>query len=223
MISFVAEYGTFKTGTSITVTASSVNAGDLLVVTLTEEAGSGTLTGTLSDNKGETWTEAWSGVAASSRTVAQLYAVAATSGSHSVTYTPAASATLVMAVNVFTGEWGSDPLDAGKVSTAYGSKTLTPTAITPSQPDALLVTACGVIHGAGTFTAASPWIDGTPLNTNRQLTAYQIVSATGSYTRGWTWSSGSGDARAGVVAFVEAASGPSPAAVDRYRRLCGLI
>ncbi len=195
------------TSTAIAVTASDVAVGDLMVFQVRDSLGTGTPTGTLTDNRGTTWLLAWSVPSDGSGTVACYYAVAGTTASHTVSYAVSTSRLLSCDLHLFTGTWGADPLDTGKISTATGTKPLSTGAVTPSVPTAVLVACAANGNGINSATVGSPWTAQALVN-NRHLAAYRLVTEALPYEATFNWSP-STSAGAGIAAFVEDSDDPA--------------
>jgi hypothetical protein len=194
--------GTFP-GTSCTIPAS--GSGHLIVVAWASGLGSTPTINSVTDNVGNTYTEAgaaWASVA-NSFMLDIWYAKNSTSNATTVTITPSASATGAAVIWEFSGVNTVSPLDQTAVlSSQPASATPSGAPVTTTAPNEVIV------------SVISPWYDPTGLQAGNPFTsdslfwgagwAHLLTSAVGSYTA--QWDTPSGTYASSTVSFVAATS-----------------
>lgn len=196
-----------NTGSSVTITG--VAAGSLLV--WCGDAG-GAVTA-LSDDRGDTWTEALEDDAGGSHVGHIWYCMNASSGTHVVTRTGGFGSFEAYFILEFTGAELSAALD--KTAVAHNAAVVDSTpdsgnTATTAQADEILV---GFIGTQNSINYSSNWQNGFTsvgfqVGTSRGLTpAYKIVSATGAYAAQASANGTDGEWIAAIATFKAAAGG----------------
>lgn len=195
---FVQSGASSNNGTTGTVTFAATRAGDLVVVTIAQESGStAVVTGITDDAPAGTSTYVSAGERAvdtsCGNTTEIWYARNAQPGATSVKIAMSASVTFEAWAAEFSGLSTTSPLDTGAVASSQPSTTTidAPT-VTPSVPNALVVSvaaSCGAISG---LAAASPF-RALPIKGGED-TAYYVAPTIAAYGPVFTSSSGTWNA-----------------------------
>lgn len=200
--------------------SSDVSAGSLLVVCM-REGTNPTGSPTITDSRANSWSIAQRTVRA---TIA--YAVASSSGPCTVTVDAMQAISTRLVIMEFSGSWSATPLDVVATSIAVGSSPVTANAVTPSAPNGVAVSLLSTVSDANPFAITAGGYTLGPVAGVRVAPAYRTFSAIAPYAP--TYTAGaliSNDGDLQNVAFIETASGGggnAPAAIARYRRLCGV-
>ncbi len=195
--------GDVTSGTTLTIDITASGSGNLLLVAFNTYK---TTVSSVVDSAGNTWTQDWYATHSSINAYGyHLPAASNTGGITSVTITIAASADLAASVDEWSGVTstmdGIAPSGTGDAATASSGS------LTTANANDLLWGAIGTDVETVSAVATGWTSEGTQTTNNVAITAaYQVVSATGSYTLSGTLSA-SGVYAADFVAF-EAGSAP---------------
>lgn len=195
-----------SSGSALVLTyPSNTTTGNLLIAVITTNGVNVTVT----DNMGNTWSQAVSNQSGVPQ-VQIWYCANATGGSsHAVTITPSSSAYMSAVIDEFSGEVLTGTLDltgtAGSSGTTFSSGSVTTT-----SAGELYITGVGCDSSNGTLASSGAGftdVYSNPATFNQEGIgyAYQVGGAGGSYSN--TWASGSGVQYSGVIASFKAASG----------------
>ncbi len=210
-----ATYNNGCTSTACTITFStSTTAGELIILTY-QTGVSGADGSTITDNKGDTYAEAYDEVNVPNFSYATYYLANAPAGVNTITLTYGAGNSEIytnLIAGHYTGIATSNPLDVTTSTHGYASNAWASGDITTSQSTELLA---GQIftyscQGTSTFTPATGWtLRSSVADDNGDCFTYgdQIVSTTGTYQFSGT-STAPSDDWSGIVAF-EAGSAPA--------------
>lgn len=141
-------FGNSASARSLTF-ASNVTSGNLIVVAVaTFNAGSPTVS--ISDTQGNTYSQAGSYQTSGSNRISLWYAVAGSTGSNTVSFTPSASVFSGFGIHEYTGTATSTPLDNAVGTTGTASNTVNPGTVTVSAANEMIFCCAG--QGDGTNT-----------------------------------------------------------------------
>jgi hypothetical protein len=187
--------------TTLTASVAAITSGNLVVVAVTINSDPGAKVVSIVDNAGETGNLYVSANQRSNNTNCDdateiWYAKKAVGGATSVKVTADSAVRMDMWVLEFSG-LGDDPLDAGDtISQQPGGSLVAAPEVTPSKPDAVIVSAVQTCNGITGIKPPNPFI---PLNVQTDNnTAYYIANEPGSY--GAVWNAG-GTWNASTVSF----------------------
>jgi hypothetical protein len=200
--SFALVQGTSGSGTSMAsmVTIPRTLSGNLLVVGVAQESGTTATVAMITDDVGNTYVSAnqRSIDASCANTTEIWYATNVRADASAVNVSMSENVTIQVWVAEFAGPSGAAPLDTGAIiSTQPDGPEIAAPVVTPSSPDALVISTaatCGAISAVkpGSPFTALAILDG-------ENTAYYVAHALGSYGAVWNYSGGSWDAS--TVAF----------------------
>lgn len=197
-----------------------VQIGSLLLVAM-RDAEYVTGTPVVTDTQDNAWT-----LVTTAPRMHLFWAIAGSSGPCTVLVDSLSTGAMRYVLAEFGGLWGSNPVDVvGASATSTTSMTNTVPAVTPTLPSGVLF----AIQGTGGYATAIDIDSGYTIGPRaHSLTSFQIATAYRCFTAIDAYAptfSGTGAPASGVnvkqIAFSEI-SGPTPAAVDYYRRHCGL-
>ncbi len=174
--------------------------GDLVVVAVAQESDTTSVVSAISDDAGNTYVSAnqRSIDASCANTTEIWYATNVAPGASLVHVAMSASVTIEVWVAEFAGPSGASPLDTGAIaSTQPSGAMIAAPVVTPSSPDALVISTAA---SCGAISAVAPGSPFTALAIlNGENTAYYVAHAAGTYGAVWSYNGGSWDGS--TVAF----------------------